>query len=147
MDEPKNIFGDIERAREEMEQLMRQVFGPTMPLLRPAECKWRPNVDVFECENSIVIVIELAGVMRDEVSVIYHDGKLHINGVRRDGSPYKNRKYCQMEINYNEFERVIYMPDNIDPDGISAKMNNGLMTVEAPKKKPEPPRSHKVEIG
>lgn len=147
MDDPKHLFGDIKRAREEMEHLMRQVFGPTMPLLRPAEYKWRPNVDVYESEDSVVIVVELAGVTKDEVSVILSDRKLHIGGSRRDAAPHKNRKYCQMEINYNEFERIIYLPDNIDPDKISAKINNGLMIVEAPKKKPQPPASHQVEIG
>jgi len=147
MDNPKQLFGDIKRAREEMEHLMRQVFGPTMPLLRPAECKWRPNVDVYESEDSVVVVVEIAGVTKDEVSVIFNDGKLHINGLRRDAAPFKNRKYCQMEINYNEFERVIYLPDNIEVDKISARINNGLMIVKAPKKRPQPPASHQVEIG
>lgn len=147
MDDPKPVFGDIKRAREEMEHLMRQVFGPTMPLLRPAECKWRPNVDVYESADSVVVIVELAGVSKDEVSVIFNDGKLHINGLRRDSAPHKKRKYCQMEINYNEFERIIYLPDNIDSDKISAKINSGFMTIEAPKKKPQPPASHQVEVG
>jgi HSP20 family protein len=147
MDDPKKVFGDIKRAREEMEHLMRQVFGPTMPLLRTAECKWRPNVDVYESEDSVVIVVELAGVARDEVSVVFDDGKLRISGLRSDGAPHKKRRYRQMEICYNEFERVIYLPDNVDPDKISAKINNGLMVVEAPKKNPQQPESHQINIG
>jgi len=130
-----------------MENLMRQVFGPTMPLLRTAECKWQPNVDVYETEDGVVIVVELAGVVRDEVSVVFEDGKLHISGLRKDGSPHRSRRYRQMEICYNEFGRVIYLPDTVDPDGISAKINNGLMTIEAPKRKPDQPKSHQVEIG
>ncbi len=147
MDNPKHLFGDIKRAREEMEHLMRQTFGPTMPLLRPAECKWRPNVDVYESEDSVVVVVEIAGVAKNEVSVIFNEGKLHINGLRIDAAPYKDRRYCQMEIDYHEFERIVYLPDNIDPDEISAKINNGLMIVEAPKKKPQPPTSRQVRIG
>lgn len=147
MEEPKRIFGDIKRAREEMEHLMRQVFGPTMPLLRTAECKWQPNVDVYETEESVVVVVELAGVSRSEVAVVFDGGKLHISGLRRDGAPHKNRKYCQLEISYNEFERVIYLPDSIDSEEISAKIHNGLMIVEAPKKKPSQPKSQQIEIG
>lgn len=130
-----------------MEHLMRQVFGPTMPLLRTAECKWRPNVDVYESEGSVVVVVELAGVAREEVSVVFDGGKLHIRGLRRDGAPHKNRRYHQMEISYNEFERAVYLPDNVDADRISAKINNGLMIVEAPKKKPRQPESQQIEIG
>ena len=125
---------------------MQHVFGQPHPLLRPLQGKWRPNVDVFECEESVVIIAELAGVMREDISLVFDEGKLYIRGIRRDSAPYKSRKYCQMEICYDEFERVIYMPDTIDVDGITAKLNNGLMIVEAPKKKPDSPQGHQVEI-
>ena len=147
MDDPKHLFGDIKRARKEMENLMRQVFGPTMPLLRTDECKWQPNVDVYESEDSVIVVVELAGITRDEVSVVFDDGKLYVSGMRKDVAPHKQRRYRQMEICYNEFGRVIYLPDNIDRDRISAKITNGLMVVEAPKKKPQQPGNHQIEIG
>jgi HSP20 family protein len=147
MDDPTNLFGDIKRAHEEMEQLMRQVFGQTFPLMRPLESKWRPNVDVFECEDRVVAIAELAGVSREDVSVTFDDGKLHISGIRKDDAPYTCRKYCQMEINYNEFERTVYLPENIDADRITAKLNNGFMIIEAPKKNPEPPKSQQIQIA
>lgn len=147
MENSGNLFGDISRARREMEQLMNQVFGETLPLLRPMSRKWRPNVDVFECEDSVIVIAELAGVERDDVSVVFCDGKLQISGIRKDTIPYTSRKYSQMEINYNEFERVIHLPENVDTENISAKLNHGLMIVKAPRKKVEGPRDHRVEIG
>jgi len=146
MDKPSNIFGDIKRAQEEMEHLMRQVFGPSVPFLQPKGGKWHPNVDVFECENSIVVVAELAGVAREDISVTFHNGKLLLNGIRKDELPFKSRKYCQMEINYNEFERVIHLPENIDVDGITAKLAGGLIIIEAPKKTPEEPKNCRIDI-
>ncbi|MBI4831599.1 MAG: Hsp20/alpha crystallin family protein [Candidatus Lindowbacteria bacterium] len=147
MDKPENLLGDIKRARSEMEHLMRHVFSEALPMLRPFQGKWQPNVDVFECKDSIVVVAELAGVQREDISVTFDEGKLHLTGTRRDETPYKGRKYCQMEINYNEFERVIYLPENIDPDRITARLLNGLIFIEAPKKKPEEPQSRQVQIG
>jgi len=146
MDNPGNIFGDIKRAQEEMEHLMRRVFGPSVPFLRPRGGKWQPNVDVFECEDSIVIVAELAGVAREDISVTFHNGKLLLDGVRKDELPFKGRKYCQMEINYNEFEREIHLPENIDVDKITAKLANGIIIIQAPKKKPEEPKNCRVDI-
>jgi HSP20 family molecular chaperone IbpA len=46
-----------------------------------------------------------------------------------------------MEINYNEFERVIYLPKNIDVEKISAKLDNGIMVIKIPIKKPEGPKT------
>jgi HSP20 family protein len=109
--------------------------------------KWRPNVDVFECDNSIVVVAELAGVTKEEVTVTFDEGKLRITGIRRDVMPYKTRKYCQMEISYNQFDRVVYLPDEVDSEKISAKLNNGLLLVEAPKKQPNDVKSQEIKIG
>jgi HSP20 family protein len=142
-----NMVGDFKHVREEMEHIMQHVFGQTLPLLRPLHGKWRPNVDVFECDNSIVVVAELAGVTKEEVTVTFDEGKLRITGIRRDVMPYKTRKYCQMEISYNQFDRVVYLPDEVDSEKISAKLNNGLLLVEAPKKQPNDVKSQEIKIG
>jgi len=142
----QNMLGDFKAMREDMEHLMQHVFGQTLPLLRPMQGKWRPNVDVFECENSIVIVAELAGVTKEEVAVTFEEGKLHITGVRRDIMPYKTRKYCQMEISYNDFDRFIHLPDEVDSEKITAKLNNGLLVIEAPKKQRDN-QTQEIQIG
>jgi len=147
MNDPIDLFDDMSRARREMEHLMQHMIGQPLSLLYPLPRKWRPNVDVFESEDSVIAIIELAGVTRENVSLTYDDGRLYVHGIRKDEAPYKNRKYCQMEINYNDFERVIYLPENVDVANITAKLTNGLMIVEAPKKKPEGPKSQQVRIG
>lgn len=147
MDEHKNLFGDIRRTQDEMEHLMRHMFGKTLSQMKPIEQKWKPNVDVYECEDRVIVIVEIAGVAREDISVVFEDGKLRISGVRRDTAPYTCRKYCQMEIEYNQFERVVYLPENADAENISAKLDNGLMIIEASIKKPEPPKDHHIEIG
>jgi HSP20 family protein len=146
MDDSERLFGDMKRARKEMENLMRQVFGPTIPLLRTEECRWQPNVDVYESEDCVIVIVELAGITRDEVSVVFDEGKLYVSGTRKDSAPHKERKYRQMEISYNEFGRVIYLPDNIDHERITAKITNGLMVIEA-SRKTEQPKNRNIEIG
>jgi HSP20 family protein len=146
MDRP-DMFGDLKHMREDMEHLMQHVFGQTLPLLRPLQGKWRPNVDVFECENSIVVVAELAGVSREEVSVTFDEGTIRITGVRRDIMPYKSRKYCQMEISYNDFDRIVHLPDDVDSEKITAKFTNGLLVIEAPKKTRDDVKSQEIKIG
>ncbi|RJP23915.1 MAG: Hsp20/alpha crystallin family protein [Candidatus Abyssobacteria bacterium SURF_5] len=142
-----NMLGDLKHMREDMEHLMQHVFGQTLPLLRPLHGKWRPNVDVFECENSVVVVAELAGVSKEDVSVTFDEGKIRITGVRRDVMPYKTRKYCQMEISYNDFERIVHLPEDVDSEKISAKLNNGLLVIEAPKKALDDFKSQEIKIG
>lgn len=142
-----NMFGDIRHMREDMEHLMQHVFGQTLPLLHTPHGKWRPNVDVFECEKGIVVVAELAGVNKEEVSVVFEEGSLHITGVRRDVMPYSNRRYCQMEISYNEFDRFVHLPEDVDPEGITAKFNNGLLIIQASKRQANDKKGQDIQIG
>ncbi|RJP68530.1 MAG: Hsp20/alpha crystallin family protein [Candidatus Abyssobacteria bacterium SURF_17] len=146
MDNPTNLFNDIKRTQKEMEHLFQHVFGHAHPLLRVPQGRWRPNVDVFECGENIVVLVELAGVEREDISVTFEDGKLHIGGIRKDIVPYKGRKYCQMEISYNEFERVVYLPNDVDVERITAKLNNGFVIIEAPKRNPEKPDGCQIKI-
>ncbi|GAB4345324.1 MAG: Hsp20/alpha crystallin family protein [Candidatus Abyssubacteria bacterium] len=129
-----------------MEYFLQYVFGQSLPFLLTTERKWRPNVDVFECGETIVVIAELAGVEREDVSLVFQDGKLYLSGVRKDAIPHKTRRYRQMEISYDQFERVIFLPDDVDAERITARLRNGLMIIEAPKRKREIRKDQRVEI-
>ncbi len=48
------------------------------PGAKRCECQYRPNVDVFEKEDEIVILADLPGATPDSIEVDYDDGELSI---------------------------------------------------------------------
>ncbi len=69
-----------------------------------------------------------------DLEVEYHpNGSLVIRGFRRP--PTMGSVQCLvLEIPYGVFERSIPLPSSIDPDGITAEYQLGLLRIRIPKK-------------
>ena len=49
----------------------------------------------------------------------------------------KDKRYLRREFSYSKFQQAIALPDNVDKDKISAKVENGLLLIDIPKKSAE----------
>ena len=71
---------------------------------------------------------------------------MKINGTRDHKSPSGSpTHYHQLEMGYGKFERIFYLPVNIENEGIEAFCENGLLTVRM-KKKEKNKESHQIKI-
>ena len=43
---------------------------------------WSPRVDLAENDDAFLIVFDLPGMSKDEVTINYHDGTLNVSGER-----------------------------------------------------------------
>ncbi len=98
--------------------------------------RWEPAVDVCEDDEAYYIIVEVAGLDRQDFEVKYlPNGTLVVRGARRPlniGSV----QCLVLEIPYGTFERHIALPSSIDSDGITAEYHAGLLLVRVPKKPP-----------
>jgi HSP20 family protein len=101
---------------------------------------WRPPTDVYETRDSIVVKVEVAGMVEDDFTITFAERTLVIAGVRHD--PAAKVGYHQMEIFYGEFRTEVYIPETIDPDSIDASYKDGFLLVVLPK-----PEFHRPSIG
>lgn len=98
--------------------------------------RWRPSVDVLETEKSIVVRFELAGVRISDLNVTVDGGQLRVSGVRRAAPDDGVQRLHQMEIAFGPFERVLRIEVPFERDGVSARLEDGFLTVELPKQTP-----------
>jgi HSP20 family protein len=101
---------------------------------------WRPPTDVYETEDSIVVVMEVAGMQGADIQVTYDDRVLYIRGHRRRTGNAK--AFHQMEISYGEFMSGVRITAAIDPSAIEATYADGFLKIQLPKVKP-----YRVEIS
>ena len=46
-------------------------------------------------------------------------------------------RYLRREFSYSKFQQTLILPDDVDKDKIDAKVNDGVLTIELPKRIPE----------
>jgi HSP20 family protein len=97
----------------------------------PGPAGWTPPVDLLETGDAYVIVAELPGVAREDVSISLHDdGRLTVAGVRRERA---SQEYHRVERGHGTFSRTFHLPIPVDADRITADLRDGVLTVTCPK--------------
>ena len=98
----------------------------------PGPAGWVPPIDVHETADAYVITAELPGLTKDDVHIQVSDGHLQLSGVRRDPGV-SCEEYHRVERGHGSFSRTFQMPLPVDPDGITADLRDGVLTVTCPK--------------
>lgn len=106
---------------------------------------WAPTVDFAETDESFVLTAELPGVKADDVHVEMEDGVLSLTGEKREERREHTKEFRLYEREYGSFERRFTLPRSAKGNEASASFENGVLTVEIPKRKES--KGRKIRIG
>ncbi|MBA2536567.1 MAG: Hsp20/alpha crystallin family protein [Actinobacteria bacterium] len=122
---------DMERLRSEMEELFADLCQ--VPRLVGHRRGFRPRLDVYRTDDprAVNVVVELAGIDPAEVELSFAENVLVIVGNRRRAAK-GQAGYQQMEMDYGPFQRQVEIDERIDPDGIEAVYDRGLLRITLP---------------
>lgn len=102
------------------------------------------KLDVAEEKDTYVVEAELPGVDKGNISVEMNDGTLVIGVEQKDEIDESNKKYVHRERRYSSMQRSVYL-GNVKPDGITAKMENGILQITVPKDE-HASKSNRIDI-
>ena len=102
-------------------------------LFRCSDCLWLPSMDMIESPKEIVIISEIAGMEKEDLEVEVTRRAVKVSGRRRPPLSGGSATYRLAEINYGHFERVLYLPEEVDANSINACYSNGLLTIRLAK--------------
>lgn len=120
-------------VNERMRRVLDETFGgfgwAAALLAEPAG--WAPPVDIEETEDAYVVEAELPGVKREDVDIEVVGNELTISGEIKE----KERKGVlrKRTRRVGRYEYRVTLPDQVDPDAIDAKLNEGVLTLRIPK--------------
>lgn len=128
---------NIERIQHDMED----VFHALVTSGRPVRVRiasgglpaWRPPVEVYETDDALVVLVELAGLRDDEIEVVLDDAVMTVRGDRRPAACEERRTVHAMGILYGPFAAEIYLPFSVDNDGVEATYESGMLRVHLPR--------------
>ena len=102
----RDWFNQMDLIHQEMNRLLDHFAGSKPPQVRFSPMVWEPAVDVYETANSIMIVVELAGVQESDINLVVDRDSFIIQGVRgKSIEEGEKRAYHRMEITSGHFKR------------------------------------------
>lgn len=107
---------------------------------------WAPSVDISEDNNEYLITAELPEVKKEDVKVTVENGIVSVKGQRKFEKEEKGRKYHRVERSYGSFLRTFSLPDDADPDKVTAEFNEGLLHIRLGKSEAKKPKQIDVKV-
>lgn len=97
-----------------------------------------PLADVEETDDAFVVEIDLAGVKKDDVNIELSGRRLTVTGERKE----KERAGIlrKRTRTVGQFRYEVVLPADLDEDGVTAGLDEGVLTVRVPKAASERPR-------
>ena len=101
-----------------------------------------PAVNVIDEEKDYKVEVAAPGMTKEDFQIkLDQDNNLIIaleKKTQNEDHDKKNHKYLRREFSYSKFQQAFTLPDNVEKDKITAKMNDGVLTIDIPKKEPAP---------
>ena len=105
-----------------------------------------PKLDVSEDAKAYEITAELPGVEEKDVNLTLQDDVLTLSGEKKSEREEKKKEYHVSERSYGSFRRSFRLPDDVNPDKISAKFDKGVMTITLPRIAKVKPKGRSIPI-
>ena len=95
-----------------------------------------PAINVKENDKSYTEELAAPGMKKEDFNVHINDEgnlmiKMESKNEKKDED--KTTRYLRREFSYTKFEQTLILPDDVKREEITAKVDNGVLTVELPK--------------
>jgi len=105
------------------------------------------KVNIVENEDNYTLTAEVPGMKEKDIDLEIKDGLMTLKGHVEESQEKEENHYRMREFSRRSFERSFRIGEGINPENISAKLANGILTVVLPRKEEAKPKTVKVEIG
>ncbi|MEZ5944806.1 MAG: Hsp20/alpha crystallin family protein [Planctomycetaceae bacterium] len=105
-----------------------------------------PPIDIFETENGLMLRADLPGVATEGLELQIQDNRLTLFGRPAVDIPDQGALVHQ-EFETADFLRSFILSDDVDHDGITAKLQHGVLEVLLPRTTRAQPRKIDVQSG
>ncbi len=117
-------------------------IGNNFPTGISTHVDWEPRTNVIETGDGDmwIIEVELPGVNKDDISILLEESNLLIiRGIKRQPRSCDNNNltYFLFEREFGSFYKRIVIPFHVDEANIKSSMENGVLTIDIPRKKAE----------
>jgi HSP20 family protein len=108
---------------------------------------WAPAVDIMENEHELVVKADVPDVDPKDLDIRVENNILTIRGERKFQKQVNENNYLRVERSYGTFARSFSLANTVNSEAIKADYQNGVLTLNIPKREEAKPKQIKVNVG
>lgn len=120
-------------------------FGTPVRGLRGAT--FVPAADVALGDNDLVLTFDMPGLSAEDIEIEVVGDTLTVRGERGRPAVPDGMRLTHAERGFGRFERTVRIPSGVDPDSVTATMDNGVLSLLVPKPERLKPRTIRIGSG
>lgn len=136
-----SAFSPLDRL---LDDVMSDVMGATFGAAAGGR-NYVPAADIRLNDQELIVHIDVPGVSKDNLEVALENGVLTIHGERKYEHGEKDR--VLLGRGYGVFSKSIALPEDVDPERLSADLRDGVLSIRVPKHERARPRRIEVTGG
>ena len=142
---PENF---IRTVNDEISSLLNRHFDSYFPEAAYWEDmdKYSMPVEITDKGRDYEVRAELLGVKKEDLDIDIDKNYLTINAKKEEENKVDEKSYKKSEFRYGEFSRTVYFPEEINVEKTEAKLEHGVLKIDAPKKYTENESKKKLTV-
>lgn len=137
---PRDVFAELDRLQREMQQAYE--FSPS---IRGLARGGFPAMNVGGTAQSVEIYAFAPGIDPATIDVQLEKGVLTVAGERKQDAVPENAAVHIDERFAGRFRRVVTLPDDVDPNAVSAKYRDGVLHISIQRRAAAQPRRISID--
>lgn len=106
-----------------------------------------PDTDIKRVDNAFVVQIDVPGYDKNNIDISYENDVLSVSGiVNEENEKKEDEKYFVKERRMKSFSKK-WILKNTTSKGITAKCENGVLTIKVPLRESEDKTENKIKIN
>lgn len=97
-----------------------------------------PAINVSENDKEYKVEVAAPGMSKEDFRIhLGENDELIISMEKKNEKKEEDKehkKYLRREFSYSKFEQALVLPEDVEKDQIKAGMNNGVLTIDLPKR-------------
>jgi HSP20 family protein len=142
LDEPQtpsgvDVLSELERLSDDLQRLLEGAWPGCLRTMF-AGSGFSPLADLEETDDAYVVEVELPGVKKGDISISVEGRRLMVDAERKERPRNGVLRRRARPTGHVHYEVVV--PGDIDEDGISATLDDGVLTIRLGKPVSQRPR-------
>ncbi len=93
-----------------------------------------PAVNIVETAEGYRLDVAAPGINKENFNIALNNQTLTVSGESSSEFDSKDERFAKREFSFGKFERSFKLPETVDTEALTAKYNNGILSVFLPKR-------------